>query len=55
MEYLSTGRFGRITKNIINNGLEEYLDKILYDSMGFLKMNKKQKAHYKNGEVSWQG
>ena len=46
MEYLSTGRFGRITKNIINNGFEEYLDKILYDSMGFLKMNKKQKAEY---------
>jgi hypothetical protein len=46
MEYLITGRFGRITKNIINNGFEEYLDNILYDSMEFPKMNKKQKAEY---------
>jgi hypothetical protein len=46
MEHLKTGRFGRITKNIIGNGFDGYLDVILGDSMEYINMDKKEKAGY---------
>jgi len=46
MDHLRTGRFGRITKNIIYNGFEEHLDVILGDSMEYIRMGKKEKAGY---------
>jgi hypothetical protein len=46
MEHLRTGRFGRITKNIIGNGFEGCLDEILGDSTRYTGMDKKEKAEY---------
>lgn len=46
MEYHKGGRFGRITKAMISEGFESYLDKLLYDSMDFSKMKKSQSVDY---------
>ena len=41
MEHLKTGRFERITKNIIKNGFEGSLDEIPGDSMEYTKLREK--------------
>jgi hypothetical protein len=46
MEYQETGRFGRITKNLRGQGFEPEMEKILYDSKEFPKLNKKDQTKY---------
>lgn len=46
MEFHKGGRFGRITKSMIDKGFEADLEKVLFDSMNFSKMNKNQSVKY---------
>ncbi len=46
MEFHKSGRFGRIVKNMIQEGFEDQLEYIFYDSMQFSSMGKKEKVKY---------
>jgi hypothetical protein len=46
MKYQETGRFGRITKNLRKNGFEKEMEKIVFDSLEFTKMKKKEQNKY---------
>ena len=52
LEYHKGGRFGRITKAMINEGFEGSLEKVLYDSIDFPKMSKKQSVEYVENVVN---
>jgi len=44
MEYIETGRFGRITKNLRKQGFELEMEKILHDSNDFKNLNKRDQT-----------
>lgn len=44
--FQETGRFGRITKNLRKLGFENEMDKILFDSLEFNKLNKNDQTKY---------
>jgi len=46
MEYIETGRFGRITKNLRKQGFELEMEKILHDSNDFKNLNKGDQTKY---------
>jgi hypothetical protein len=46
MDYQETGRFGRITKSLRKNGFENNLEEILFDSIHFTNLKKKDQTQY---------
>jgi len=46
MKYQETGRLGRITKNMRKLGFEADMDKILFDSLEFPHLKKKEQTKY---------
>jgi len=52
MKYQETGRFGRITKHLRNQGFEEEMKEILYDSENFTKRKKTDQTKYVETIVS---
>lgn len=46
MKYQDTGRFGRITKNLVKKGYENEMENILYDSIEFNKLKKPAQTEY---------
>lgn len=46
MKYQETGRFGRITKNLIKKGFKNEMEIILYDSIEFIKLKKPAQTEY---------
>ncbi len=46
MKFQETGRFGRITKNIRKLGFGAAMDKVLFDSVAFPHLKKKEQTQY---------
>jgi hypothetical protein len=46
MKYQETGRFGRITKQLRNQGFKKEMEDILYDSENFARLNKINQTIY---------
>jgi len=46
MEYQKSGRFGRITKNLIKLGFEKEMEKLLFDSLDFPVLKKPEQTKY---------
>lgn len=46
IKFQETGRFGRITKNMRKLGFEEHMEDVLFDSLTFPTLNKKEQTRY---------